>query len=110
MDKLQGLLEFGADPFIMKKQNFHDLGVFAKRCHYQRMGPPPSAFSQFMNVDSLQGLLEFGADSFVLRKTNFPWFGCDCKKAPSPNDRSTATHIQHVDERGQAARPSGVWG
>jgi hypothetical protein len=61
-----------------------------------------------MNVDRLHGLLEFWAELFVLRKTNFLGFGCGCKKAPSPDNGSIAKHIQPVDEREQAAGPSGV--
>jgi hypothetical protein len=58
---LQGLLEFGANPFVLKKQNILDFGVIAKRRHYQTTGPSPSSFSQFVNVNRLQGLPELGA-------------------------------------------------
>ena len=44
--------------------------MIAKRRHHQTNAPPPSTFSQFINVDSLQGLLEFLADDFVLKKQN----------------------------------------
>ena len=86
------------------------LGVVAKRRHHQTTGPSPSTFTQLMNVDRLQVLLEFKADPVVLRKTSFLGFGCACKKASSPDNGSITKHIQPVDVREQAARPSGVWG
>ena len=67
VDRLQGLLEFGADPFVLKKQIFLDFWVIAKRRHHQTASPPPRTLSQLRNVDRLQGLLEFGADPFVLK-------------------------------------------
>ena len=66
-DRPQGLLEFGADPFVLKKQFFLDFWVIAKRRHHQTASPPPRTLSQLRNVDRLQGLLEFGADPFVLK-------------------------------------------
>jgi hypothetical protein len=52
----------------MKKQNFLDFGVIAKRRHHQRTGPPPGTLRQLMNVDRLQSLLVFGADPFIMKK------------------------------------------
>ena len=54
-----GLLEFGADPFVLKKDVFLYFGVIAERRHHQMTGLPPSTLSRFLNVDRLQGLLEF---------------------------------------------------
>ena len=70
-DSMQGLLEFGADPFVLQKQNFLDFGGIPKGRHHQTNATPPSILSQFINVDRLQGLLKFGADPFVLKKQNF---------------------------------------
>ena len=52
-DRLHGLVEFGADPFILRKQIFLGFGVIAKRRHQQTAGPPPSILSQLTNVDRL---------------------------------------------------------
>ena len=71
VDRLQGLLEFGAYPFVLEKQNFLDFGVIAKKRHHQTTGPLPSAFTQLMCADMLHGLLELGADPFVLDKQSF---------------------------------------
>ena len=68
VDMLQGLMEFGADPFVLEKQSVLVFGVIAKRCHHQTAGPLPSTFTQLMCVDMLHGLLEFGADPIVLEK------------------------------------------
>ena len=68
VDRLHGLLEFGADPFVLRKTIFFGLGVVAKRRHHQRTGPLPSTFSQLLRFDRLHRLLEFGADPFSTKK------------------------------------------
>ena len=109
LDRLHGLLEFGVDPFLTKKDSL-TFGVVAKRRHHQTVGPPPSTFGQLMRAEIVHLLLILGADPFVLTKTNFLGFGCGCKKAPSTDNGSIAKHIQPVTARGQAAGPAGVWG
>jgi hypothetical protein len=109
VDRLHGLLEFLADPFLTKKYTL-TFGLVAKRRHHHTASPPPSTFRQLMCVDMLQVLPEFKADPLVLRKTNFLGFGCGCKKVPSPDNGSIAKHIQPIDERGQAAGSPELWG
>jgi hypothetical protein len=61
-----------------------------------------------MRVDRLHGILEFGAA--LPNKRAIRLFWCDCKETPSPEEGSTAKHIQQVDKLGQAARPPAVCG
>ena len=92
VDMLQGLMEFGADHFVLEKQSFLGFDVIAKRRLHQRPGSPPITLSQLMRVDRLHALLGFAAD----------FLGLESK--PPPDDRSTVRHMQTVGVRGQHAR------
>ena len=104
-DRLQGLLEFGVDPLVLRKTN---LPSFRCGCK-EALSPDHRSTATQVEPVAARGLvarpLAVWGSSLRLQKVKFP----RCKEAPSPDHRSTAKHILLNHACGQAARPPGVW-